>query len=131
MGSVGCFASCLKDYQTLVISLLTIPLAGWTAWNLVKQVRLATEGVALERQKHALMRRRDKAALVSLFNEFPLLIMAARDELCGEQGTTQKQQKTGRPVQFEITSDTRASLLDWLGLRDVAERSMTSPFSAG
>jgi integrase len=27
------------------------------------------------------------------------------------------QQKTGRPVQFEITSDTRASLLTWLGRR--------------
>jgi len=27
------------------------------------------------------------------------------------------QQKTGRPVQFEITSDTRASLLAWLGRR--------------
>lgn len=27
------------------------------------------------------------------------------------------QQKTGRPVQFEITSDTRASLLAWLERR--------------
>lgn len=34
------------------------------------------------------------------------------------------QQKTGRPVQFEITADTRASLLAWLNLEAAA--SMTS-----
>lgn len=36
------------------------------------------------------------------------------------------QQKTGRPVQFEITADVRASLLAWLERR--GEQLMTTPF---
>jgi hypothetical protein len=55
-----------------------------------------------------------------------------RDVVAGREIRTRAivvQQKTGRPVQFEITNDVRTSLL--VGSNDVEARSTTMRFRAG
>lgn len=85
------------------------------------------------------VRRRDLAlfnlALDSKLRACDLTRIKVKDVLHGDQVVTRAtilQQKTQQPVQFEITSQTRSSILDWLrvtglGLNDYLFPSRRSP----
>ena len=69
-------------------------------------------------------RLRDRAlfdlAIDSKLRGCDLVKIRIADLVSGEEIRTRAivtQQKTGRPVQFELTADVRASLLNWLGAR--------------
>ncbi|MBN9078099.1 MAG: integrase [Rhizobiales bacterium 65-79] len=99
------------------------------AWNAGKQVR--TKRPLTQKQIWAVRfyldrerRIRDRAlfdlAIDSKLRGCDLVKIRIRDLVAGPEIRTRAiviQQKTGRPVQFEITSDVRASLLAWLERR--------------
>lgn len=99
------------------------------AWNAGKQV--GTKRPLTQKQIWAVRfyldrerRIRDRAlfdlAIDSKLRGCDLVEIRIRDLVAGPEIRTRAivvQQKTGRPVQFEITSDVRASLLAWLERR--------------
>ncbi|CAM3176641.1 Tyr recombinase domain-containing protein [Sphingomonas antarctica] len=99
------------------------------AWNVGKAV--GTKRPLTQKQIWAVRffldregRLRDRAlfdlAIDSKLRGCDLVKIKISDLISGEDIRTRAivtQQKTGRPVQFELTADVRASLLQWLGAR--------------
>ena len=111
---------------------------GRPAWNVGKQVGIKKP--LKQRQIWAVRlfldregRMRDRAlfdlAIDSKLRGCDLVKMRIGTLVTGHEIRTRAmvvQQKTGRPVQFEITTEVRASLLAWLQRK--GEQSMTMPF---
>jgi len=86
----------------------------------------------LDRERRVRDRALFDLAIDSKLRRYDLVKIKIRDVTAGPEIRTRAmviQQKTGRPVQFKITSDVRASLLAWLN--DVGARLRTMYSRAG
>jgi integrase len=110
--------------------------APWHKARLIGQKRpLKPKDVWAIRARLQLERRKRDLALFNLAIDSKLrdcdLVRLKLDDICAsgrvrERGTV-VQKKTGRPVQFEITEQTRASVEDWLSETAVAKEQYLFP----
>ena len=110
--------------------------APWNKARLIGQKRpLKPKDVWAIRARLQLERRKRDLALFNLAIDSKLrgcdLVRLKLDDICAsgrvrERGTV-VQKKTGRPVQFEITEQTRASVEDWLSETAVAKEQYLFP----
>ena len=100
--------------------------AAWNAGKIVDTKRPLTQKQIwavrffLDRERRIRDRALFDLAIDSKLRGCDLVKIRIRDVVAGPEIRTRAivtQQKTGRPVQFEITSDVRASLLAWLERR--------------
>jgi integrase len=109
--------------HTLIPSLVGFPKTPWNKGRLIGQKRplRPKEVWAIRVRLQLEQRRRDLAlfnlAIDSKLRGCDLVLLRVNDVCVGAQvrdRATVIQRKTGRPVQFEITEQTRAAIRDWL-----------------